>query len=120
MHELSLCTSIARIVEQARAGREVSAVNLTVGQLRQVVPDTLIHCWDIVTRDTPLAGAALVVDYIPVTRTCGGCGAHGTVAHLFEAACPQCGNAEVTLTGGQEFAVTSIDVRTSSATVQES
>ena len=57
MHELSLCQSILGIVDRARAGRTVEAVELKIGQMRQVVPETLVFCWGLVTESTGLDGS---------------------------------------------------------------
>ena len=52
MHELSICTAIAKIAHQAAAGRPVERVRVDIGHLRQVVPDTLRHSWDMVVFGT--------------------------------------------------------------------
>ena len=57
MHELSLCQSIGTIVRQHAADRQVQVVHLTVGQLRQVVPETLVYCWGIVNEGTTCEGS---------------------------------------------------------------
>ncbi len=41
MHELSLSSAIVNTVTKHAAGRRVSVINLRVGQLRQVIPDSL-------------------------------------------------------------------------------
>ena len=53
MHELALCGSIADIVDRRAAGRPVETVRLRIGELRQVVPDTLDYCWTMVTDTAP-------------------------------------------------------------------
>jgi Zn finger protein HypA/HybF involved in hydrogenase expression len=61
VHELSICSSIAKIVEDATAGRPVELVRLDVGRLRQVVPHTLTYCWDMVVDPAAAAiGPCLV------------------------------------------------------------
>lgn len=110
MHELSLCASIVEIVERARQGRPVETVHVRVGQLRQVVPETLVHCWRLVTEATPLAGSALVVDHVPVVVRCRGCGSRTEVAELLLLACVACGSGRVTVVCGEEFLVTSLEV----------
>jgi len=57
VHELSLCGSIGSIVERHAAGRPVSVIHVQIGQLRQVVPDTLVYCWELVSEGTQLAGS---------------------------------------------------------------
>jgi hydrogenase nickel incorporation protein HypA/HybF len=64
MHELALCGSIADIVTRHAAGRRLDAVRIRIGQLRQVVPDTLEFCWELVTAETALANRPLLIDRV--------------------------------------------------------
>ncbi|MFN8195215.1 MAG: hydrogenase maturation nickel metallochaperone HypA [Nocardioidaceae bacterium] len=110
MHELSLCSSIAGIVERGREGRTVTTVHLQVGQLRQVVPETLCFCWGVVTEDTPLAGSVLEIDHIPVVLDCRACGATTTVAEVLVLTCGDCGSGDIAVVTGEELMVTALDV----------
>ncbi|TIC82616.1 hydrogenase maturation nickel metallochaperone HypA [Nocardioides sp. GY 10127] len=110
MHELSLCRSIAQIADRARQGRPVAAVHLRVGQLRQVVPETLVYCWGLVTDDGPLAGSRLEVESVPVVLDCRACGETTRVAHVLVLTCAACGSGDIELRTGEEFLVTSLDL----------
>jgi hydrogenase nickel incorporation protein HypA/HybF len=110
VHELSLCRSIHDIVDRARDGRRVRTVNLQVGQLRQVVPDTLTYCWGLVCAEGPLAGSELVVDHVPVVLDCRDCGERTTAEHALVLACAACGSGSVDLRSGEELLVTSVDL----------
>jgi hydrogenase nickel incorporation protein HypA/HybF len=112
VHELSLCQSIQRIVERAREQRTVTTVHLEVGQLRQVVPETLVYCWGMVTEGTGLEGSVLDVDHVPVELDCRTCGHRTTVEHALVLSCSECGSGDIALVAGEEFMVTSIDVAT--------
>ena len=59
MHELSLSSAIVDTVERHAAGRRVTAVNMRIGTLRQVVPDSLTFYFEIVSRETVCDGARL-------------------------------------------------------------
>lgn len=61
MHELSIAQAVVSTVVDATAARRVLAVELRIGPMAGVVPDSLRFCWDIVTADTPLAGSRLEV-----------------------------------------------------------
>ena len=111
MHELALCRSVVGIVERARGGRGVSLVSLDVGELRQVVPETLIHCWGVVTRGTPLAGSRLAVTSIPAAIDCRGCGNSTQLDDVPIMVCPICGSIDTVVVSGEEFLVRSIDVK---------
>lgn len=109
MHELSICTSIAEIVQRHAAGRRVTSVQVRLGQLRQIVPDSLTFCWAAVSQDPQLRGASLDIEYVPAKVDCGDCGQRGVLDEPYPR-CPACGSAIVTILEGEEFQVTSIDV----------
>ncbi|MCK9921782.1 hydrogenase maturation nickel metallochaperone HypA [Frankia sp. AgPm24] len=115
MHELSICRSVADIVARHAGGRRVSVVRLRVGALRQVVPDTLIACWEWAWASHPdgavLAGSVLEVDHVPARVSCRACGAHGVLVRPF-VACATCGAdaGHLDLTCGEEFLVTSFEL----------
>jgi hydrogenase nickel incorporation protein HypA/HybF len=109
VHELSLCASIYGIVERAAAGRRVSVIHLRVGQLRQVVPDTLEYCWSLVSKETALDGSALDLDVVPVTLRCRSCDREDAPRdHLL--LCSQCGSTDVAVVSGEEFLLTSLEL----------
>lgn len=110
MHELSLCGAIYEIADRLAAGREVSVIHLQVGGLRQVIPDTLTYCWTMVCEETPLAGSQLDVDYRPVTLRCQLCGHDTTASGGPLLMCRSCGASDVSVTGGEELLVTSLDL----------
>ena len=66
MHELSIASAILATVERHAAGRRVTVVSLRVGELRQVVPDTLAFYWEMVARGSLCEGARL-----EIRRWCG-------------------------------------------------
>ena len=108
VHELSICTSLARIVEAHADGRTVEVVHLDVGQLRQVIPDTLRYSWEIVVIDTPLAGSVLDINHIPAVLQCRDCDTRTTIdVPVFRCGC---GSTAVDVVGGEELLVTSLDL----------
>jgi len=110
MHELSLCGSIYQIVERAAAGRPISVIHLQVGRLRQVIPDTLTYCWSLVSEDTELAGSQLMVESMPVTLHCRLCGVDTAVSKDLLLLCGSCESTEVSVTGGEEFLLASLEL----------
>ena len=65
MHELAITESLVDLVVERTAGRRVVAVNVRVGDRSGVVPDAMSFCFDVVAAETPLAGAALVIEECP-------------------------------------------------------
>lgn len=109
MHELSICSSIVGSVLAHDAGREVATVHVRVGAMRQIVPETLIYCWSLVTEQTDLAAAALKVERVPAKIRCPNCGQERVLAEL-AMVCPLCPGQAVDLVEGDEFLITSLDL----------
>jgi hydrogenase nickel incorporation protein HypA/HybF len=109
VHEIALCTAIARIASATAEGLPVERVRVDIGHLRQVVPDTLRHCWEIVVFDTSLSGAELIVREVPARVACRHCGAETELSEPV-LVCAACGSTETTVVAGEEMNVTSIDV----------
>jgi hydrogenase nickel incorporation protein HypA/HybF len=109
VHELSLCRAIAGIAKQHAQGRPVQRIGLRVGELRQVVPDTLVFCWSIVSEHHGLAGSVLDVESVPARITCRAC-AHSQALEHPLMRCDECGSDEVTVDSGEEFLLTTLDL----------
>jgi hydrogenase nickel incorporation protein HypA/HybF len=109
VHELSLCQSIGQIVRRHAADRRVEVVHLQVGQLRQVVPDSLIYCWGLVNEGTVCEGSVLDIDHVPAAVRCTECGGITDLAEL-RMECGTCGSRSVSVERGEEFLVTSIEL----------
>lgn len=109
MHELSICTALASIVETHADGGEVERVHLDIGYLRQVIPETLVYSWQIVVRDSPLEGSQLVINHIAATIECNACGATTTLEHpVFRCSC---GSTDTELKSGDELLVRSLELK---------
>jgi hydrogenase nickel incorporation protein HypA/HybF len=109
VHELSLSQSIGQVVRKHAAGRRVEVVHLKVGQLRQVVPDSLVYCWGLVNDGTECEGSVLDIDHVPATVQCDDCGG-STLLGEMRMSCGSCGSSKVQVTTGEEFLVTSIEL----------
>jgi hydrogenase nickel incorporation protein HypA/HybF len=64
VHELAIAESLVDRVVERTAGRKVVAVTVRVGDAAGVVADALMFSFDVVTVDTPIAGARLVVEEV--------------------------------------------------------
>jgi hydrogenase nickel incorporation protein HypA/HybF len=110
VHELSICGSIADIVARHAAGRRVKVVNVRMGQLRQVVPDTLAYCWELVSADTLLAGSRISIESVPARIKCRTCAHVTDVGAVPVFACGACGGFDAEVVSGEEFLITSLEL----------
>jgi hydrogenase nickel incorporation protein HypA/HybF len=114
MHEMGLAMQIAEIAlssipEDMGGNTRVERVNLKVGKLTAVVPESLKFCFEIIIQDTPLAGSELVIEDIPVTARCRDCSREWIVnAAVFR--CETCGSGAIEILSGKELDVVSIEI----------
>lgn len=110
MHELSLCGAIADVATRHAGPRQVKVIHLRIGQLRQVVPDTLAFCWTLVSEGTDLAGSVLDVERVPATLQCRVCDEQFTLDGTIAFVCPACKSLDVEVVSGEDFDVTALDL----------
>ncbi len=110
MHELSLCGAIADIATRHAGEREVDVIHVQIGQLRQVVPDTLVFCWSLVTAQTALDGSVLDVERIAALLRCRHCTAESELGDSFAFVCQACGSLDVVVLSGEELLVTAVEL----------
>ncbi len=121
MHELSLAGAIQETAVRHAEGRPVRSVQMQIGRLRQVVPDSLRFYFGIVSTDTLSDGATLELELVDALLRCGDCGAEWDpapqpaeeegdllLAPMFR--CPRCGSGGAEVLHGEEFDVDSIVV----------
>ena len=113
MHELSICQGIVEVATAAlldlpRPLPPVTTVTVRIGRLTGVVPDSLCYYFDFLTLDTALAGAALVIEEVPIRGRCADCAEEFEIATL-AFTCPACGSGFVELLSGRELQVVSLD-----------
>ena len=113
MHELSVTQEIIDTVDQARrdAGTNliVTAVYIKVGRFTAVVPDYVRHYYDILTQGTPLHGADVHIELVPIVARCRACRAE-FLSDTPILVCPECGAAAADVLQGRELLVDSIEV----------
>lgn len=116
MHELALCSAIFDIVEANCAGHQVVKVEIEVGAFRQVVPATLVSCWEMLIERTALRGAELVIFDHRATVSCRDCCLESMLAAPV-LRCAGCGSRRVRVIDGGELRVVAIEVETTDVAV---
>jgi hydrogenase nickel incorporation protein HypA/HybF len=113
MHEMGIAMEIVKIarasIPEDMQGARVQRVNLKVGQLSAIVADSLRFCFDLVVKETPLEGAELAIEEVPVTARCKDCQAEWTVSEAVFT-CPACHSGTIDMLSGRELDITSIEI----------
>jgi hydrogenase nickel incorporation protein HypA/HybF len=113
MHEMGIAMEIVDIarasIPEDMQGSKVRKVNLQVGKLSAIVTDSLRFCFDLVVKDTPLEGAELAVEEMPVVARCKECQTQWTVTEpVFT--CKNCRSGNIDILSGRELDIKSIEI----------
>ncbi len=114
MHEMGVAMQIIEIatasIPEDMKGARVERINLKVGKLSAIVPDSLGFCFEIAAKETQLEGAELVIEEIPVTARCKDCDNEWTIdSPVFS--CSRCQSGSIELLSGRELDIDSIEVK---------
>ena len=119
MHELSVMTQVVESVSRELKGRGIvrlESVRLEIGELTMLGKEQLKFAWGILTEDTPLKGARLIIVRKPAVVECPKCGYRGGArhpaglgSHLIAPyiACPKC-RGDVRIAEGRECIIRSL------------
>jgi len=113
MHELSVTEGILSTVLAAAdkaAARRVLAIDLVVGDLTGMVPDSIQFYFDLLSQGTIAAGAQLRFRQEPAIASCAACGNRFEVSPPLLPLCPACGSPRLEVTGGRRLQVESIEI----------
>ena len=118
MHEMSIVEAlieqtqreIERAGGQGTLGRgRVVRLDLTIGRLSGVCCDSIRFGFEVLSAGTPLQNAEVYIHEPKARCQCHACGA-GVEIEEFAAQCPRCGNADVSIEGGRELMLDSIEL----------
>ena len=87
----------------------VEKVNLKVGKLSAVVPSSLRFCFEIAAKDTPLSGAELDIEEIPVVAVCKKCNTEWTITGP-AFTCEKCNSGSIEIISGRELDIISLEI----------
>lgn len=113
MHEMGIALQIidiatASIPPDLKDAR-IEKVNLKIGKLAAVVPESLRFCFDVAVKDTPLEGAGLFIEELPVVARCQDCDTRWTIdGPAFS--CESCKSGNLDIISGRELDIESIEI----------
>lgn len=113
MHEMGIALQIIDIAAASipadMKDAKIEKVNLKIGKLAAVVPESLKFCFNVAVKDTRLEGAALFIEEIPVLARCQDCDTEWTIdGPAFS--CENCKSGNLDIISGRELDIESIEI----------
>ena len=87
----------------------IENVNLKIGKLAAVVPESLRFCFDVAVKDTALEGAKLTIEELPVVAKCKDCDTQWTIGGP-AFSCEICDSGNLEIVSGRELDIESIEI----------
>jgi len=112
MHEMSIAQNMIAIIEdemRKHSAKVLRSIYVNIGRFSSIVPDALSFCFEIITKDTELAGARLFIDIIPLMGRCVSCNSEFEIKD-YSFSCPVCGGLKIDTISGQDLTVVEIEV----------
>lgn len=112
MHELSIAQNIIEIViDHAKniQAKSVCEVELDIGTISGVIPETLEFALEVSIKDTILEKAKIIINVIEAKAICRKCEKHFDLDDVYTL-CPHCGSFEFDIIQGKELKVKSIKI----------
>jgi hydrogenase nickel incorporation protein HypA/HybF len=111
MHEIRIAKDLSEIVLEV-AGREklsvVSKINISFGEMIQIVPDIFDYAFREAVRDTIANGAEVDIEIVPVKLKCKVCNNEFNLNNSFFS-CDKCSSQDLDIINGKEMFVKSIE-----------
>jgi hydrogenase nickel incorporation protein HypA/HybF len=117
VHELGIARSLVEVAVAAmterRIARPATSLRVEVGRFTSVVPDSLRFYFEILSRDSLLDGAELIIETIPLRIRCPACSLEAQL-DLPSLLCATC-DGIVEVVSGRGLRLVSIDVSAEAA-----
>ena len=111
MHEISIVDSIINIIMAEMPKHnlaKIESIKLRIGEMRRVVPDTLLFAFDVLSRDTPLEGAKLIIESLPIRGRCKSCLQDFPIEN-WGGKCIRCGKNDIEIISGKELDIVELE-----------
>lgn len=112
MHEMGIMSgvldSVNAAAQNAQAER-VTKIILNIGEMTEIIQDSLEFAFQVMSEGTLSEGAELVIKTVTPHSICLDCG-HEFDHDRFHRTCPECGSYSTSMTRGRELDIESIEV----------
>jgi hydrogenase nickel incorporation protein HypA/HybF len=111
MHEMSITISMMETVKHSMIEhglKQLKRLRIRVGALTAVEPQSLIFCFEIYVQGTPMEGATLEIENMPLMSKCRGCKKEFRIDEFYYD-CPYCNSSSVENISGHELDIVSME-----------
>lgn len=111
MHEMSITMSMMEIVKHSMIEhgiKQLKRLRIRIGALTAVEPQSLIFCFEVYIHSTPMEGAILEIEDVPLMGKCRDCKKEFRIDEFYSD-CPHCNSSSVENTSGHELDIVSME-----------
>jgi hydrogenase nickel incorporation protein HypA/HybF len=91
-------------------GRKPKRVNVKVGEIYHLVPESVLLHYEYITKGTPLQGVALQLSQVPVQVKCNACSQSGPVEDHHMLMCSHCRSLDVYPIAGNNVTIEGVEL----------
>jgi hydrogenase nickel incorporation protein HypA/HybF len=113
MHELSIAIDIVELAcdkISTRGDARVAVIHVRVGALAGLVKEALLFSFEAASAGTPVSGARLQIEDVPVTVWCAACGARRELVSISQRRCPVCRGVTPTVVDGDNLELIGLEL----------
>jgi hydrogenase nickel incorporation protein HypA/HybF len=119
MHELSMADAIVKTavdVAEKNDAQKITEVTIEIGGLALLNPEQLKFMIEVLSEDTLLEGADIIIEEISIEIECKSCNYEGPVGseeldhYMPIVKCPECQDVSISITKGRECNVKNIKI----------
>lgn len=111
MHEFSIIENLFKIIEDITNKeklKKVDKINLLVGEMLQIVPETLDFAFNTSKKGTKYENTKLNIEFQPIIGKCMNC-SNQFELHKNNHNCPECRSNDFEIISGKELIIKSIE-----------
>lgn len=119
MHELSMADAIVKTavdVAEKNDAQKIIEITIEIGGLALLNPEQLRFMVDVLSEDTLLEGANIIIEEIPIEIKCNSCNYEGLAGddeldhYMPIVKCPECEDVSIKIIKGRECNVKNIKI----------
>jgi len=113
MHEVSAALSLLDIIVRKcreEGYRSIDSVRVKVGKASGILPEAFTFALEVAKKDTIARDAEFVIETVPLSGVCNGCGSHFEIAGTYVLECPICASPSFKIHKGYELEIVDMEV----------